>query len=196
MNSSRPIRRSVAVSSISGTLFDYDQKLKRAEEINQTMAASGFWDDADKAQKLVGELRQLTNSTKPVKELFSQFDDLGVLMEFAEEDPSGDSEEELKSALTAIGPKLDAVELQATMSDPADLIGAYVAIQAGEGGTDSADWAEMLLRMYDRWAEDHGFEREPWKRRRPKRRASATRHWPSEAITCSVISREKRATID
>jgi peptide chain release factor 2 len=124
------------------------------------MAASGFWDDADKAQKLVGELRQLTNSTKPVKELFSQFDDLGVLLEFSDEDSSGDSETEFKSALAAIGPKLDAAELQATMSDPADVMGAFVAIQAGEGGTDSADWAEMLLRMYDRWAEDHGFERE------------------------------------
>jgi len=160
VNSNRPIKRSVDGSSISGTLFDYDQKLKRADEINQTMAGSGFWDDADKAQKLVGELRTLTNSIKPVKELFSQFDDLGVLMEFAEEDSSGDSETEFKSALTAIGPKLDAVELQATMSDPADVMGAFVAIQAGEGGTDSADWAEMLLRMYDRWAEDHGFERE------------------------------------
>ena len=124
------------------------------------MAAAGFWDDAEKAQKLVGELRQLTNSIKPVKELFSTFDDLGVLMEFADEDASGDSETELKSALTAIGPKLDAAELQATMSDPADVMGAFVAIQAGEGGTDSADWAEMLLRMYERWAEDKGFERE------------------------------------
>jgi len=124
------------------------------------MAASGFWDDAEKAQKLVAELRQLTNSIKPVKELFSQFDDLGVLMEFAEEDPSGESEVEFKSALEAIGPKVDAVELHATMSDPADAMGAYVSIQAGEGGTDSADWAEMLLRMYDRWAEDHGFGRE------------------------------------
>jgi peptide chain release factor 2 len=160
VNSNRPIKKSVDGSSICGTLFDYDQKLKRSEEINQTMAASGFWDDADRAQKLVAELRQLTNSTKPVKELFSQFDDLGVLLEFADEDASGDSETEFKSALAAIGPKLDAAELQAAMSDPADVMGAFVAIQAGEGGTDSADWAAMLLRMYDRWAEDHGFERE------------------------------------
>ena len=121
------------------------------------MAASGFWDDADKAQKTVGELRQLTNSIKPVKELFSQFDDLGVLMEFAEEDDSGDNEDELKSALAAIGPKLDAAELQATMSDPADVMGAFVAIQAGEGGTDSADWAEMLLRMYRMYGEKQGW---------------------------------------
>jgi peptide chain release factor 2 len=124
------------------------------------MAAPGFWDDAEKAQKLVAERKQLTTALKPVKELISQADDLGVLMEFAEEDESGASEAEFKSSLAAIGPHIEAVELQATMADPSDALGAYVAIQAGEGGTDSADWAGMLLRMYQRWAEIKGFESE------------------------------------
>ena len=61
---------------------------------------------------------------------------------------------------TAIGPKIEAVELQATMAEPSDVCGAYIAIQAGEGGTDSADWAETLLRMYQRWAETKGYEAE------------------------------------
>ena len=73
---------------------------------------------ANRRQKLVAELRQLTASIKPMKELISQVEDLGVLLEFAEADDSGNSEAELKQALTAIGPKLDAVELQATMADP------------------------------------------------------------------------------
>jgi len=124
------------------------------------MAASGFWDDPDSAQKLVAELRQLTASIKPVKELISQGEDLGVLLEFAEADESEATEAEFKQALDAIGPKLEAVELQATMADPSDAFGAYVAIQAGEGGTDSADWAETLLRMYQRWAETKGYETE------------------------------------
>jgi peptide chain release factor 2 len=145
---------------ISGTLFDYDTKLKQADAINEKMAASGFWDDGEKAQKLVGELRQLTASLKPLKELISEGDDLGVLLEFAEADDTGASDADLKQALTAIDPKIDAVELQATMADPSDICGAYVAVQAGEGGTDSADWAEMLLRMYQRWAETKGYETE------------------------------------
>jgi peptide chain release factor 2 len=124
------------------------------------MAASGFWDDPEKAQKLVGELRQLTASIKPVKELLTESDDLSVLLEFAEQDDSGDSEAELKDRLSAIGPRLDAVELRSTMSDPSDVCNAYLSVQAGEGGTDSADWAEMLLRMYERWAERKGFETE------------------------------------
>jgi peptide chain release factor 2 len=124
------------------------------------MAGSGFWDDSEKAQKLVGELRQLTASIKPIKELLSSADDLGVLVEFAAEDETGESEAELKTAMDALEPKLTAVELQATMADPSDAFGAFVAIQAGEGGTDSADWAGMLLRMYQRWAERKGYETE------------------------------------
>jgi peptide chain release factor 2 len=146
--------------SCCGTLFDYDAKLKRSEEINEKMAASGFWDDGEKAQKLVGELRQLTASLKPLKELISEFDDLGVLLEFAEADDTGNSDADFIQALTAIKPKIEAVELQATMADPSDVCGAYIAIQAGEGGTDSADWAETLLRMYQRWAETKGYATE------------------------------------
>jgi peptide chain release factor 2 len=134
--------------------------VKRHDEISRTMAAAGFWDDSEKAQKLVSELKQLAASIKPMKDLISQVDDLGVLLEFAEQEDSGNSETEFKEALAALGPKLDAVELQATMADPSDICGAYVAIQAGEGGTDSADWAEMLLRMYQRWAEVKGYETE------------------------------------
>ncbi len=122
------------------------------------MGVAGFWDDAERAQKLVAERKQLTAAIKPVKDLITQVDDLGVLLEFAEEDTS--SEEEFKEALIKIGPQLDAVELHATLAEPTDACGAYVAIQAGEGGTDSADWAEMLLRMYQRWAEHKGYETE------------------------------------
>jgi peptide chain release factor 2 len=124
------------------------------------MAAPGFWDEGEKAQKLVGELRQLTAATKPLKDLFSRADDLGVLLEFAEQEDGDESEAELKASLAVIEPKLAAAELQATMSDPSDICGAYLAVQAGEGGTDSADWAEMLLRMYQRWAETKGLETE------------------------------------
>ncbi len=76
-------------------------------------------------------------------------------MEFAEED--SDSEAELQTAVADLQKQVDAVELQALLSSPEDACSAYVQIQAGEGGTDSADWALMLMRMYVRWAERHGF---------------------------------------
>jgi peptide chain release factor 2 len=133
-------------------------KQKRVEEINAAMAASGFWDNQEKARALVTELRKLTAITKPLSTLVSSAEDLQVLLEFAEEDKSGDSARELTQLVESIKGQLAALELQEMMGAPEDICGAYLTVQAGEGGTDAADWAEMLLRMYLRWAEDHGFD--------------------------------------
>ncbi len=129
-------------------------------EINQLMAAPGFWDNQDKAQPLVSELSRLKLMTDPLRELVTGGDDLEVLIEFAEEDDSGESEAELKSTADVLVEQLSSVELQAMMSRPEDACGAYVTVQAGEGGTDSSDWAEMLLRMFLRWCERRRFKAE------------------------------------
>ena len=120
------------------------------------MAGTGFWNNQEKAQALVNELRQLTVITKPLKALCSAADDISVLLEFAKDDDSGESERELTQVVERVHQQLADLELQEMMSAPEDICGAYVTVQAGEGGTDAADWAEMLLRMYLRWAEDHG----------------------------------------
>jgi len=108
----------------------------------------------------MGEMRRLSLTIKPLEELTRGADDLGVLLEFAEEDDSGESESELRTTVERLGPKLADVELQAIMSSPEDGCNAYVTVQAGEGGTDSSDWAEMLLRMFLRWAEQRGYKSE------------------------------------
>ncbi len=120
------------------------------------MAAPNFWNDQDKAQGLVGELRRINGTIKPIEELSQAAEDLAVLMEFAEEDKS--SEGELALTIEKLGPEVDAVELKAIMSQPEDSGNAYLKVQAGEGGTDASDWAEMLLRMYLRWAEIQGYQ--------------------------------------
>lgn len=122
------------------------------------MAAADFWDDQEQAQKIVGELSRINATVKPLEELVTAADDLGVLIEFAAEDES--SEAELVSTVERLEPSVAAAELQAMMSSPEDALGAYVTVQAGEGGTDSSDWAEMLLRMYLRWAEQRGYKAE------------------------------------
>lgn len=81
-------------------------------------------------------------------------------MEFAESDDSGESEKELETLVKSLSAEVEAAELQAAMSEPEDACNAYVAIQAGEGGTDSADFAMMLLRMYQRWCEIRGYQSE------------------------------------
>ncbi len=108
----------------------------------------------------MGEMRRLSLTIKPLEELTRGSDDLTVLLEFAEEDDTGESEAEIDRTLKLLAPKLAAAELQAIMSSPEDGCNAYVTIQAGEGGTDSSDWADMLLRMYLRWAEQRGYSTE------------------------------------
>ena len=119
------------------------------------MAQSGFWDDGEKAQGIVGELKRLKSNITPLEELSTSADDLAVLMEFAAEDEA--SEKEIAATIPLVEEKYAAVELQATMSSPEDACNAFVQVQAGEGGTDSADWAEMLMNLYLKWAEQRGF---------------------------------------
>lgn len=130
-------------------------KQAKIKEINERMGAANFWDDQESAQATVAELQQANNTVKPIEELLAAAEDITVLLEFAEEDESSASE--LATTLERLQPKLDAVELQVMMSDAADTSNAYVKIQAGEGGTDASDWAEMLMRMYLRWAEKRDF---------------------------------------
>jgi peptide chain release factor 2 len=141
----------VSGSSCSGTVFDYDVKRKRVDEINQLMEGPNFWDNQEKAQGLVGEMKRLNAAVKPMDELQSKSDDIGVLLEFAEEDDS--VVPEIRDAVAVLNDQLQRVELQAAMPNVEDAGNAYVTIQAGEGGTDSADFAGMLMRMYLRWAE-------------------------------------------
>lgn len=122
------------------------------------MAAPGFWDDQETAQGVVKELRLLTLTVKPMSELDEEAGNLEALLELAEEDDSGETNAEAERMLKTLEPRLAAVELKATMSGPEDGSDAYLTVQAGEGGTDSSDWAEMLLRMYLRWAERNEFK--------------------------------------
>jgi len=122
------------------------------------MSATDFWNDQESARQQMDELRKLKATVGPLQQLISRGDDLQVLMEFAQEDDTGESELELKQTAEQLAADIDRVELQATMTRPEDSCDAYLSVQAGEGGTDSADWALMLMRMYARWAERKGYK--------------------------------------
>jgi len=122
------------------------------------MGGSGFWDNQEKAQGLMNELKSLNAALKPTAELVKGAEDFGVLLEFAEDDDSAENLRELTQARDALESQFREVELQAMLSQPEDASGAYIQVQAGEGGTDASDWAAMLIRMYQRWAEERGFE--------------------------------------
>jgi peptide chain release factor 2 len=120
------------------------------------MSQPTFWDNQDKAKKIIQQLKLLNGMLKPFEELQSAVGDVHTMAELSEADE--ELEAELATALPQVEEKADAFEFQAMLSGPQDASNAFLRIQAGAGGTDACDWAQMLLRMYARWAERHGFQ--------------------------------------
>jgi peptide chain release factor 2 len=120
------------------------------------MSQPGFWDNPEKAQQVIQQLKPLNGLLKPYEDLDVSVSDLKALAELSEEDASLD--EELASELGKLEHGLGEFEMQAMLSGPQDASNAYLKIQAGTGGTEACDWAQMLLRMYGRWAERHGYQ--------------------------------------
>jgi peptide chain release factor 2 len=121
------------------------------------MAEPDFWNDADRARELIAEANSLKQWTEPWARLSAKVDDLAELAELLEVEADGSMTEEWASEVDSIGVELDDLELRNMLQGPDDARDAIVTIHPGAGGTESQDWAEMLLRMYHRWAERHGF---------------------------------------
>src|SRR5438876_8483878 len=122
------------------------------------MTRPGFWDNPEKAQQTIQQLKPLNALLKPYEELTTAAGDLHALAELAAEDSS--LEAELDAELRTMEKRLGDFEMQAMLSGPQDASNAYLRIQAGTGGTEACDWAQMLLRLYARWAEKHGYQAE------------------------------------
>jgi peptide chain release factor 2 len=120
------------------------------------MGQPNFWDNQEKAQQTIQQLKPLNGLLKPFEELKASAADLQALSELSEEDASLDGE--LEDELGKMEARLDDFELRAMLSGPQDASNAYLRVQAGTGGTEACDWAQMLVRMYGRWAERHGFQ--------------------------------------
>jgi peptide chain release factor 2 len=119
------------------------------------MEGPTFWNDQDKAKAVIAELKQLNDVLKPFEALSSQGDDLGALVEMAEEMGDDSLDADLRQAKSSAVADLDAFERRSMLSGPNDHCNAFITIHAGAGGTEACDWAEMLLRMYMMWAEAH-----------------------------------------
>lgn len=122
------------------------------------MAAPGFWDDQEKARAVVKELKSLKAVITPVETLVKRAEDAEVLHELAGEAADAASFEELDGELLALQQQLGKVELMTLLSGKNDERDCFFSIQAGAGGTEACDWAEMLLRMYLRYFERHDYE--------------------------------------
>jgi peptide chain release factor 2 len=134
--------------------FDPDAVRERLAELEEAMAEPGFWDDQQHAAELGAEHARLTKRLERYEGLASEVDDLSQLLELSAD---GDDLDELATAVGPVRRQLESLEEDALFRGEYDGGGAVVTIHAGTGGTDAQDWAEMLLRMYLRWAADRGF---------------------------------------
>ncbi len=124
----------------------------------EKMSAPDFWDDSDKAQALIAEMNAVKGSVDDYLKLQQEYDDATMMIELADEEGDEDVAAEVGEAIKSLVNKLDEFELQLLLDQPYDKMNAILELHPGAGGTESQDWGEMLLRMYTRWAEKHGFK--------------------------------------
>ncbi len=122
------------------------------------MSQPGFWDNSESAQKTVKELKRHKGRITPALELDQSVEDLTVLHELAEEVDDAETAAEVERDAGVLEAKLERLEFRLAMSDPNDVLACYLSVNAGAGGTDAADWAAMLARMYTRYSEDRGWK--------------------------------------
>ena len=137
--------------------LDLDNKQKRIEELEADMEAPGFWDDPDKSQKAMKELKGLKDSFEGYDSLKSGLEDINILIEMADESDDASLVPEIEQEVTSFEEKMEEIRIETLLSGEYDSCDAILTLHAGAGGTESCDWCQMLLRMYTRWAEKHGY---------------------------------------
>ncbi|MDW6023887.1 peptide chain release factor 2 [Mesorhizobium sp. BAC0120] len=138
--------------------FDWDQAVKRLEYLNMRAEDSALWNDPTEAQKLMRERQSLDDGIRSIEGLTRALDDNVGLIELGEEEGDEDVVGEAEAAIRSLSGEVKARQVETMLSGEADANDSYLEIHAGAGGTESQDWASMLLRMYTRWAERRGFK--------------------------------------
>jgi peptide chain release factor 2 len=139
-----------------GGFFDAPAKQAELEKSEKLISEPGFWDDQENAQKVVQQRSRIERALKKQQGFETAVSDAEVLLEFAAED--ADSAKELETLIARLEKEVDAAQVESLLSGETDMNNAICSLQAGAGGTDAQDFAQMLLRMYLRWAEKRGFK--------------------------------------
>ena len=139
-----------------GGFFDADAKRRELENLETQISAPDFWNDSEKAQKIVQKRSRIEKALTQQENFETAVSDAEVLFEFAESDAS--SLNELQDLIVRLDREVAEAETESLLSGETDANNAICSIQSGAGGTDAQDWAQMLLRMYLRWAERKGFK--------------------------------------
>jgi peptide chain release factor 2 len=147
------------LSSIESVL-DLDAMRRDLADLNEQAAAPDLWDDQERAQQVTSRLSHVQGELNRVESLRRRLDDLGVLFELAQDESDEDTLQEAQAELTSIRKTLGELEVRTLLAGEYDQREALVTIRAEAGGVDAADFAEMLMRMYLRWAERHSYSAE------------------------------------
>lgn len=138
--------------------LDLVNKSKRIEELEMEMEAPGFWDDADRANNKMKELKNLKDTVEECNGLFTQYDDILTLIEMGYEENDDAMAAEIRQELDSFIASFEELRIGTLLSGEYDKNNAILRLNAGAGGTESCDWCSMLYRMYTRWAERKGFQ--------------------------------------
>jgi peptide chain release factor 2 len=155
--------RQADIAALDSTLttvervLDVDGLRGRIEKLEHEASDPNLWDDQTRAQKVTSELSHAQGELRRVEDLRQRLDDLPVLYELAAEEGGADELAEADAELKKLREDIEAMEVRTLLSGEYDAREALVNIRSGAGGVDAADWAEMLMRMYIRWAEAHNY---------------------------------------
>jgi peptide chain release factor 2 len=141
-------------------IFDFDAKISRLTELEKTQENSEFWNNPEAAKTLLKEQKQISTLVENFLGLDKELDETAILLQLALEEEDQSVIREVEEKLDSIEEHIRGLEIQRVFSRPEDIGDAIVEIHAGAGGTEAQDWAEMLLRMYLRWAERENYKSE------------------------------------
>lgn len=144
--------------TILGGIFDFDEKSERLIEVTRELESPGVWDDPERAQKLGQERASLEKIVSTLSKHRDTLNDAQDLLELAAEEKDQDTFDAVIADLNELEAGLEKLEFQRMFSGELDKNSAYLDIQSGSGGTEAQDWANILLRMYLRWGEDHDYK--------------------------------------
>ena len=140
-----------------GASLDLTNKERKIEELSGLLESPGFWDNADRAQAATRELNELKTTVDGYRKLERQYTDILDLIEMGNEENDPEIVPEIQADLASFIEELEALRLDTLLSSPYDKENAILTLHAGAGGTESCDWAGMLYRMYQKWAQKKGF---------------------------------------
>jgi peptide chain release factor 2 len=151
------IKQLQATMKTIGSVLDLDSMRKEIADLGEQVAAPDLWDDQANAQRVTGRLSALQHDLERFEDLQGRLDDLSVMVELAAEEDDADAAAETEAELKRLIKSVEQLEVRTLLSGEYDAREAIVSIRSGAGGVDAADFAEMLMRMYTRWAERNKY---------------------------------------